>query len=368
MIVGDAPSGPASCWRLWLRCRPRRGGTGVAERRAARRRWPARRVNFPPYQLRTLANGLQVLFVPYHEQPAVELPAARPRRRRAGAGRSARRGQLRGVAARPGHDHAVRRRRSRPRLIRPAASLGAGSGNELTYISGAVDQGSDRRRPGAGRPTWCSIPRSAGEEIALQRRAGAVGAAGRLRRSGLPGRRRLRPPGVRPSPVRPAERRHARLDRPPHARRSVAFHRALVRAEQRAAGHRRRPHRRRGVRRGRAGLRRLGPTAPCRRSRRPISPPAARRDGRSSIGRARRRPRFASGTSRSRAPIRTTSPFDLAIRILGGEGANRLFGVLRSDRGLTYGASADLQHLQGRAAKSWPRPTRGRRPRARRCA
>jgi zinc protease len=35
-------------------------------------------------------------------------------------------------------------------------------------------------------------------------------------------------------------------------------------------------------------------------------------------------------------------PFDLAIRILGGEGANRLFGVLRSDRGLTYGASADL--------------------------
>jgi zinc protease len=31
---------------------------------------------------------------------------------------------------------------------------------------------------------------------------------------------------------------------------------------------------------------------------------------------------------------------DLAIRILGGEGANRLFGVLRSERGLTYGASA----------------------------
>src|SRR5690606_33168839 len=34
---------------------------------------------------------------------------------------------------------------------------------------------------------------------------------------------------------------------------------------------------------------------------------------------------------------------DLAVRILGGEGANRLFGVLRSDRGLTYGASADLR-------------------------
>jgi zinc protease len=39
-------------------------------------------------------------------------------------------------------------------------------------------------------------------------------------------------------------------------------------------------------------------------------------------------------------------PLDLAIRILGGEGANRLFGVLRSDRGLTYGASADLNTYQ----------------------
>ncbi len=35
-------------------------------------------------------------------------------------------------------------------------------------------------------------------------------------------------------------------------------------------------------------------------------------------------------------------PVDMAMRILGGEGANRLFGVLRSDRGLTYGASADF--------------------------
>ena len=34
---------------------------------------------------------------------------------------------------------------------------------------------------------------------------------------------------------------------------------------------------------------------------------------------------------------------ELLIRVLGGEGANRLFGVLRSDRGLTYGASADLR-------------------------
>jgi zinc protease len=38
--------------------------------------------------------------------------------------------------------------------------------------------------------------------------------------------------------------------------------------------------------------------------------------------------------------------FDLASRILGGEGANRLHRVLRSERGLTYGASADFNALK----------------------
>jgi zinc protease len=38
--------------------------------------------------------------------------------------------------------------------------------------------------------------------------------------------------------------------------------------------------------------------------------------------------------------------FDLAMKILGGEGANRLHRVLRSERGLTYGASAEMQALQ----------------------
>lgn len=37
---------------------------------------------------------------------------------------------------------------------------------------------------------------------------------------------------------------------------------------------------------------------------------------------------------------------DLAVRILGGEGSNRLQRVLRSERSLTYGASADLQALK----------------------
>jgi zinc protease len=38
--------------------------------------------------------------------------------------------------------------------------------------------------------------------------------------------------------------------------------------------------------------------------------------------------------------------FDLSAKILGGEGSNRLHRVLRSERGLTYGASADLESLK----------------------
>ncbi|HXE79181.1 MAG TPA: pitrilysin family protein [Vicinamibacterales bacterium] len=37
---------------------------------------------------------------------------------------------------------------------------------------------------------------------------------------------------------------------------------------------------------------------------------------------------------------------DLAVKILGGEGGNRLQRVLRSERGLTYGASAEMQALK----------------------
>ena len=37
---------------------------------------------------------------------------------------------------------------------------------------------------------------------------------------------------------------------------------------------------------------------------------------------------------------------DMAFKILGGEGANRLHRVLRAERGLTYGASADIQALK----------------------
>jgi zinc protease len=39
-------------------------------------------------------------------------------------------------------------------------------------------------------------------------------------------------------------------------------------------------------------------------------------------------------------------PLNIAVKILGGEGGNRLQGALRSERGLTYGASADMDAYQ----------------------
>ena len=46
---------------------------------------PAREVKFPPYEVRTLANGMQVIAVLHHEQPAVTHAAAGARRRGAGS-------------------------------------------------------------------------------------------------------------------------------------------------------------------------------------------------------------------------------------------------------------------------------------------
>ena len=141
-----------------------------------------------------------------------------------------------------------------------------------------------------------------------------------------------------------ARRRRSRRSR---ATICVAFHDALLRAEQRDPRDRRRRHRRGSVRRRAkrvfgdwerrdvAGADRSS----SRRSRRAASS--------SSTSRTRCRPRCASATSASRASIPTTWRSNLAIRILGGEGSNRLHQVLRTERGLTYGAQADMRHAEG---------------------
>ena len=68
-----------------------------------------------------------------------------------------------------------------------------------------------------------------------------------------------------------------------------------------------------------------------------------RHRGRSAERGADRDSRRAAGIPRKNPDY---LPLNLAVKILGGEGGNRLQGVLRSERGLTYGASADMDAYQ----------------------
>ena len=56
---------------------PLGGGAAAQERswpsEGAPRPLPARAVQFPPYEVRTLGNGLQVVAVLHHEQPVVNM-------------------------------------------------------------------------------------------------------------------------------------------------------------------------------------------------------------------------------------------------------------------------------------------------------
>ena len=129
------------------------------------------------------------------------------------------------------------------------------------------------------------------------------------------------------------------------ARRSRGVSRAVLRAEQRHPRDRRRRHR-------------GGSFAAARKvfgdwERRDVTTEkyhrAARADaarGRSSTSRMRCRPKCGSAISAFRATIPDYMAVNLAIRILGGEGSNRLHQVLRTERGLTYGAQANMDTLK----------------------
>lgn len=59
-LAGEGWAQPSARWEAWPKSRPPRP-------------LPAQQVPFPPYQVRTLPNGLTVVAVPHHEQPAVTL-------------------------------------------------------------------------------------------------------------------------------------------------------------------------------------------------------------------------------------------------------------------------------------------------------
>ena len=109
---------------------------------------------------------------------------------------------------------------------------------------------------------------------------------------------------------------------------------------------RRRRDGRRSVRRRQEGLRRLGSArdVPRRRVHRAARSDAARRS--SSTSRTPCRPRCASATSASRAIIPTTWRSTWRSAFSAARASNRLHQVLRTERGLTYGAQADMDALK----------------------
>lgn len=298
----------------------------------------ARRVDFPSYALKTLPNGLQVLVVPHHEQPAVSFRMI------------VRAGAMQEPEDKPGVASFVATLLNQGTTTKSASEiadiidsagglLGVGAGNELTYVQGAVV----KDRTDLALALMSDIVRNpafAPEEIALQKKQAlsalqvgyddpdylANAAFNRL----VFGQH----PYGRPGQGTPES--IARISQGDLA----AFHRtwfvpnnallAIVgdltpdeafAAVERAFG----TWERREV----PAVQVPDPPAPARRIviiDRPGSAQTEIRAGHLSIPRTH--PDIV--------------PFDLAIRILGGEGANRLFGVLRSDRGLTYGASAKL--------------------------
>jgi len=318
---------------------------------ASAQQWPisrppaplnARPVDFPPYEIKTLANGLKVLVVLHHEQPSVSFRLI------------LRAGTLQEPADKPGVANFMAGLLNQGTKTKSAGQLadaiesaggviGPGSGNELAFISGAVikdqtdlmlalasdmaqnpafdQQEIDRRKS----QTLSSLDVSYDDPDYL---------ANLIIERLVYG---FHPYGRPSEGTKESIRRLTRDD-------LVAFHRTwfvpnnallaivgdLTASEAFAAAEKAFGS---WPRKDLPAVPIIDPPPPTRRLIVVDRPGSAQTEIR--VGQL--------AVSRSHKDI---VPLDLAIRILGGEGANRLFGVLRSDRGLTYGASADFNTFQ----------------------
>ena len=302
----------------------------------------ARDVKFPPYAVRTLANGLQVIAVSHHEQPAVTVRLIV----RAGAAQD--------PAGKPGVAALAATLLDQGTTTRTAeqianavdsigAALGTGAGSDLSFINAVVMKdslnfGLDIVSDVAQHPAF------APEEIERQRQQSLS--------------------GMRVSYDDPEFLANVVFDRlvygfHPYGRPQsgtpetlaaltrddlLAFHRAWfgannailaivgdVTAEEAFAGAERAFGR--WTKAEAEPARAVDPPPPTRRVVVIDKPGAVQTEIRvGNIAIARKHDDFMA--------------LDLTAKVLGGEGANRLHRVLRSERGLTYGASADFNALK----------------------
>ena len=303
---------------------------------------PARDVKFPPYAMRTLSNGLRVIAVSHHEQPAVSL------RLLVAAGGAQDPPQKPGVAALAAAllDQGTKTRSAEQiahTIDSIGGALGASSSTEYTFITAVVMKDSLN----VGLDLVADIGRNAAfapQEIELQRKQMLSGLtvsyddpeylAGVVFDRLVYGFHPYgRPDAGTPESI-PAITREDLL----------AFHKAWFGANN-------------------AVLAVVGD----------VGPDEAFAGAERAFGSWGQSEKTAQPASDLPAPTRrlvvidrpgavqteiraghTALPrrhpdylaLDLAVKILGGEGGNRLHRVLRSERGLTYGASADLVALK----------------------
>jgi len=302
----------------------------------------ARDVRFPPYEIRTLPNGLRVIAVSQHEQPAVTLRllvrAGAAQDPRGKAGLAALAGTLldQGTTSRSAEQVA-------DTIDAVGGALGTGAGTDLSFISVIVmkdsfDLALDLLSDVARNPAFSE------EEIARQREqilsamkvsaedpefiAGAV--IDRLiygfHPYGVPGNGT--PESVAGLTRQDLTRFHHDWFVPNNAILAIVGDlspQEAFAAAERALG---------------SWARRDTPALSL-----PEPPPAARRVVMiDKPGAVQTEIRIGNVAIPRRHPDYLA--LDLAVRILGGEGSNRLQRTLRSERGLTYGASAELQALK----------------------
>jgi zinc protease len=309
---------------------------------AAPRPLAAREVKFPPYQIRTLANGLQVIAVAHHEQPAVSL---RLIIRAGGAQDPAdKSGVATLVAALLDQGTATKDAEQIATAIDSIGGLiGTGAGSDLSFINAIVmkdsfafglDMVSDLARN----------PKFSPEELERQRQqilSGLkVGYEDPDYIAGMVFDRLVygfhpygRPDSGTPESISSITRDDL-----------VAFHKSWFGANnailaivgdisheeafagaERAFGH--------WGKSDSLAPKPVDPPPPTRRVVVIDRPGAVQTEIRvGNVGLPRRHKDYLA--------------LDLAVNILGGEGGNRLHRVLRSDRGLTYGASADVNALK----------------------
>jgi zinc protease len=303
---------------------------------------PARDVKFPPYSLKTLGNGLQVIAVSHHEQPAVSV------RLMVRAGGAQDPSDKPGVAALAAAllDQGTTSKTAEQiqhSIDSIGGVIGAGSGTEFTFVQAIVmkdsfNVGLDMVSDIAKNPAF------APQEIELQRKqmlstltvsyddpeylAGVV-----FERLVYGAHPYGRPDSGTPASLAAITRNDV-----------VAFHQSWFGAnnailavvgdvtadEAFAAAERAFGDWRKATN---VAARAEEPPASARRIviiDRPGAVQTEIRAGNTAL--PRKHPDYLA--------------LDLAVKVLGGEGGNRLHRVLRSDRGLTYGASADLNAIK----------------------